>query len=309
MLVLLYHNVLTQPMPGLPVTAYQVSLALFEQQIARLRDQILHPREVEEQLLKGRQPRGVLVTFDDGAAGIVEAGQVLASVGKQGVAFVCPDACQRGLWFYRLVEAVIHTSVETITWRGKTLPLVTPKEKVAAYRVFSPALFSMDPAARDAELVEIVRLLQPVAAPPCAALTILDQDGLARAAQTGGLLLGNHSWSHTDLSSVSEPVVRQEVEQAAAWLAGSGLPTISWFAFPRGRYDETTLKIVREFHPLCFGADARESIKQVIPRTPINSLDANRWRFAAKTSWQGWFYKNVIRSAQTWINAVQPMVF
>jgi peptidoglycan/xylan/chitin deacetylase (PgdA/CDA1 family) len=300
MLVLLYHNLLLfDPLSGTPVVEYQTPLAAFEEQVHRIRDQILHPLEVHDLLLKGQQPKGILLTFDDGAAGIVEAGQVLAAAGKQGVAFICPDACQNGLWFYRLADALVRTAAEKLIWQDVLLPLAEQGDKKAAYKALSPRLFDMVPAQRDIELARIIAQLEPLVDSTPAGLQVLDEVGLTRAAQTGGLIFANHSWSHANLSSLSPAIIHDEVERADVWLGQSGLPVLPWFALPRGRYTETTFQIVSKFHPVCFGANCHETIRQVIPRIEINRKDARPWRFATKTTWEGRFFKSLIKSTQT----------
>ncbi|MEP7294389.1 MAG: polysaccharide deacetylase family protein, partial [Chloroflexota bacterium] len=85
MLTLLYHNILTQPADDLPLASYQVTLAQFRQQITRLRSRLLDPRDVQEAILRGRRPDGVLITFDDGASGVLDASHALAEIGAVGL--------------------------------------------------------------------------------------------------------------------------------------------------------------------------------------------------------------------------------
>src|SRR5260370_37080672 len=90
MLTLLYHDILSAPADALPVARNQVTISAFRDQVVRLRKWLLHPNAVHESLARGRAPKGVLITFDDGGGRIVEAGKSLACLGPAGGAFGCP---------------------------------------------------------------------------------------------------------------------------------------------------------------------------------------------------------------------------
>lgn len=262
-------------------------LDTFREHIDNLRRVLLHPREVHDELMRGKSPRGVVITFDDGAAGIIEAGKILAKVGTAGVAFICPGAVSGGLWFYRLADALVRASVSRLTWQESELPLALPGEKRSAYQRLSSELFDLAVGEREDCLVRIVSECRPMAGAPLPSLTVLDQKGLERAAETGGVMFGNHSWSHPNLVKLSTGELMNEVHAAHDWLGSSGLPFLPWFAFPRGSYDARVRKVVAQVCPVAFGAKARESSPDVFPRTSIYDLDANTLRFTIKTAWEG----------------------
>jgi peptidoglycan/xylan/chitin deacetylase (PgdA/CDA1 family) len=287
MLTLLYHNVLTDPGDGLPVAAHQVTIQTFRRQIHRLRDRLVHPLEVHDQLRHGKKPRGVLITFDDGASGIEDAARVLAEVGTPGVAFICPGALTDGLWFYRLADSIVRATVPRLRWRQFDLSLAQVVEQCKAYATLSKELFDWSPSIRDEGLAEIEAAAELPDDVPHAALTTIDEAGVRRAAKTGGLFFANHSWSHPNLVKLSRAELTQEIEAAQCWLESSALPVIPWFAFPRGNHNAGVTRLVTQFCPVVFGASAREREPRVLPRTYIQEADSNPVRFGAKTAWEG----------------------
>ena len=287
MLTLMYHNILTGPANDVPVAENQVTLETFRRHMLRFRRELLNPLEVHAQLNVGKIPRGVLVTFDDGALGIIDAGRVLAELGALGVAFICPGAIAGGLWFYKLADALVRAAPQQLRWRQFDLALVGRPERLVAYRSLSRVLFEMSPVARDEALWEIVDGLHVSPAPPTASLATLDDVTLRQAQATGGLVFANHSWSHPNLVGLPQTELVSEVEKADHWLRSSELSTLPWFAFPRGTHDGRVRDVVAGYCPVAFGATAYETGTGVFPRTYISELDANPLRFALKTIWGG----------------------
>jgi len=285
MLTLLYHNLLQAPANGLPVAGHQVGVDSFREHIYRLRKQLLHPLEVHEELLRGRTPRGILVSLDDGAKGIIRAGEILSAAGAMGVAFICPGALSKGVWFYRLADAVLRSSKSQLSWREHQIRLTSPAERRNAYGLLSLKLFNLCDQMRERLLDDLTRSLEVTCGEAHPALVTCDEGGLREAAQTGGLVFANHSWSHPNLTSLSNSELSNEIGAAQDWLQSSKLPTVPWFAFPRGRYDLRVRTAVKAVCPLAFGANPFDS--EVLPRAGIYQLDANRFRFALKTAWEG----------------------
>jgi peptidoglycan/xylan/chitin deacetylase (PgdA/CDA1 family) len=287
MLTLMYHNILTGPAHDLPVAGSQVTLEAFRRQMLRFRHELLNPFEVHAQLIAGKVPRGVLVTFDDGALGVIDAGRVLAELGALGVAFICPGAITSGLWFYKLADALVRATAQRLRWRQFDLALAGRPEKLAAYGSLSRSLFEMPPIARDEALRQILESLRISSAQPTPGLATLDEVTLRQAQETGGLVFANHSWSHPNLVGLPETELVREVEAADFWLRSSGLPTVPWFAFPRGTHDRRVRDVVARYCPLAFGASAYDTSNGIFPRTYVRDLDANALRFALKTVWGG----------------------
>lgn len=294
MLTLLYHNVLETSARGLPVAGHQVTIETLRSHVKRFRSQLLHPLEVHEGLAKGKMPKGLLITFDDGGAGIEYAGQILAEAGKMGVVFICPGSLTSGLWFYRLANSIVRATVDRLSWRNNELPLTLPEEKRAAYALISKELFDWSPELRDEALLEMEAAAGLPDKQPHPALTTVDEAGVRRAAETGGLVFANHSWSHPNLTKLRKAELAHEVEAAHGWLESSGLPVVPWFAFPRGEYDSSVTRIAKRFCPVLFGANARENEKGILPRTYIRDADSNPIRLRAKTAWEGRLMRNLV---------------
>lgn len=287
MLTLLFHNVLKTRADGLPVAGHQVTIETFRRHVRRFSRQLLHPLQVHDQLMRGKVPRGVLITFDDGADGIEYASEVLAEAGKSGVAFICPGAVTSGLWFYRLADSVVRTTASSLCWQDLTLPITLPIEKRSAYTVLSKRLFDLPPAVRGECLEEIEAALKLTSREPHPALRTIDETGLRRAARTGGMVFANHSWSHPNLVKMPITDLTYEIEAAQDWLVKSGLPFLPWFAFPRGNYDERVNSLLAGLCSVSFGAKARERDRRVLPRTYIREADSDPFRLGAKTAWEG----------------------
>lgn len=286
MLTLLYHNIVSSPVHNVPVASGQVTATTFRKHLGRFRRRLLDPFDVHEQLTKGNTPRGVLVTFDDGAVGIVEAGRILAEVGARGVAFVCPGALASGLWFYRLADALMRATVSRIRWQDSDLEVSGRVDKLKAYKTISKKLFDSAQHARDVCLENIIDDLHVSAEPKLPSLATLNEEGIREAERTGGLVFANHSWSHPNLATLPREELSREIEQAHSWLVSSGLPTVPWFAFPRGTHDSHVRSEVARWCPVAFGAYAVEK-EMVWPRTYLCELDSNPIRLAIKTTWEG----------------------
>jgi peptidoglycan/xylan/chitin deacetylase (PgdA/CDA1 family) len=293
LLTLLYHNLVSSPVTGLPVAGAQVSVETFAAQIRKFRRQLLHPKEAHDQLIKGKSPRGVLVTFDDGAEGITTAGEILAEAGGVGVAFVCPGSLDSGVWFYRLADTLCRSKRSAINWQKQVVPIGNAAEKRAAYKLISTHLFDLSPEERERWLSEVLVSLSPVQGDPHPALRTHDEQGLRKAAATGGLVFANHSWSHPNLTSLRDVSLKKEIEHAHDWLESSGLPTVNWFAFPRGKYDQRVRDAVRRVCPLAFGASPLD--RDVLPRVGLYAADRNPMRLRLKTMFEGRFMRLLAR--------------
>ena len=93
MLTLLYHNILTRSPDGLPIASLQVSLEDFRKQLVRMRHRLLDPREVHDALRGGHKPKGVLITFDDGAWGFWKPAARLLRSAVSALLSFAPERC------------------------------------------------------------------------------------------------------------------------------------------------------------------------------------------------------------------------
>jgi peptidoglycan/xylan/chitin deacetylase (PgdA/CDA1 family) len=181
----------------------------------------------------GRAPlprRAVLVTFDDGHRSVLEAGlPLLRERGIPAVAFVVAGlvGSDRPFWWAEVID---------LASRGGTvtgLPTLAPADVVRTLKRV--------PDERRRTAIDELRRSAPAAAP----VAQLSSEDLG-ALESGGVAIGNHTWSHPCLGRCAEDVVRDEIERAHRAL-GAALghePTV--FAFPDGDRDPRADPVLRD---------------------------------------------------------------
>lgn len=76
---------------------------------------------------------------------------------------------------------------------------------------------------------------------------IKDQPELLKRMAQEGHLIGNHSWSHPDMTTVPDEKLRSELEQVKEQVAAvAGQQEMHYLRPPRGIFDERTLRISKE---------------------------------------------------------------
>jgi len=281
---LMYHNLLPEAQPSLPVACEQLTWRSFRDQMRALRDQVLDPLEVHHLQREGKRcPEGFVVTLDDGGAGLLRAAEILSELNLKAVAFICPGALTEGLWFYRIAAALAHTPLKSAIWRGLTIDLSTHSRRRGAYSLISKLLLTEIPSVRNATVSQLEGLLHTLPRSEVEALRILNYKELCLAADTGSLLFGNHSHTHSCLPFLPDRDLRREVCAAQEWLDHCGLPTLPWFALPWGEYDDRVLAVLEESKLLVFGAHIRSTDAKVWPRLGVSAADMNFLRFKLKT--------------------------
>src|SRR5882672_5484429 len=112
MITLMYHNLVARPEPDLPEVSYQVTTKSFAWQVERLAPRILNPTDLNGRLRERHPtPKGILLTFDDGAAGLMDGIEALQTHRVRAVVFICPGQLENGLWYYRLASLLATTRV------------------------------------------------------------------------------------------------------------------------------------------------------------------------------------------------------
>jgi peptidoglycan/xylan/chitin deacetylase (PgdA/CDA1 family) len=146
-------------------------------------------------------------------------------------------------------------------------------------------LFDLAPAHRDKQLAQIETELGIQDRPAQHQLKILDETGLQAAADTGGIIFANHSWSHPNLIVLDDNDLQAEIIRAEEWLLASGLPVINWFAYPRGNKNQRVRAAVRQHCQLAFAfGDGQPRLDELdsLPRIGLYRKDQNRLRFELK---------------------------
>lgn len=204
--------------------------------------EVLHSRRTGEPL----PPRALLVTFDDAYADFAEhAWPVLSALGLPVALFVptaYPDQPERAFWWDRLFRSLDRSPRDAChaSPLGR-LPLSDAGSRMAAFRRLRELVMSL-PAERGMQLVDaLVEELgdHPLPNP------VLGWDALRRLARQGVELCA-HTRSHPALDRLEPEEARREIAGSRADLQreiGESLPV---FAYPAGRFDWHTPRLLAE---------------------------------------------------------------
>jgi len=281
MITLMYHNLVARRQPDLPEIDYQITVKAFARQVESLASGVLDPLEVNHCFEESRPlPRGFLLTFDDGAAGLMEAIPILRRHRARAVVFVCPGQLEAGLWCHRLAHLLTASRVAELRWRGSSWKL--PRDRMSSHQVLIDELQRMPGRLRHEALVELEERLKAGAEPRPIELQVANEATLHEMAESGCFLFANHTWSHANLAHLSETEAAEEMDLAQQWLQTSGLPTVPWFAFPHGGFDDRVVELTWSRGLVPFGASSESTCAGVAPRVGIYRPDEWPWRFQAK---------------------------
>lgn len=105
---------------------------------------------------------------------------------------------------------------------------------------------------------------------------------LADLVDSSLVTIGNHTYSHADLTDISPDDKREEIVRGKEKLEDRFGVDIDKFAYPWGRYDVETVDIVRETHDYAVTTEkrhvAREGDSCLLPRlAPGSSHSSLRW--------------------------------
>ncbi|HEV8629907.1 MAG TPA: polysaccharide deacetylase family protein [Thermoanaerobaculia bacterium] len=209
--------------------------------------------------------RALLVSFDDGDRSILEAGlPALRARGVPAVAFVVAGLVDgtRPPWW-----------VEAEAWlaSGGRSPLLEGQEAPAAARLLKKL-----PDAVRRQALEELRQTATASCPPVPQLTSAELQQLT----SGGVAVGNHTWSHPCLPRCDDAVLRDEVVRAHERLTAIlGAPPRA-FAYPNGDYDPRAAGLLAE---LGYGAAFLFDHRHARPRGG-DRFRVSRLRVAATTS-------------------------
>lgn len=196
--------------------------------------------------------RAVLITFDDGHRSVLDVGlSLLRERGLPAVLFAVAGLLDtdRPFWW---------SEVEDLVGRGGTVRGVAP----ASGRELVRALKRASDDERRASIDE----LRDTGGPSPAMPQLMSGDLLVL--ESGGIEVGNHTWSHPCLGRCSDAVVRREIEDAHAALTSIlGHPPRA-FAYPDGEHDARAAELLRDLgYRAAFMFDHRLSESR--PRDPL----------------------------------------
>ena len=212
-LVLAYHNVV----PHGETAVGDLSLHISQRQFAAHMDVLQRYADVvtlDSALSappRGHRPR-VAITFDDGYRGAITAGiDELVRRKLPATIFVVPAfACGRTFWW----DAV----------QPNALTLVPDFRNWAL-----DALAGEDGAIRSWATengVALMRLPEHAAA--------ATEDELAEVSRLPGITLASHTWSHPNLTKLTDTRVNEELAKPVQWLADRYEAVIPWLTYPYG---------------------------------------------------------------------------
>jgi peptidoglycan/xylan/chitin deacetylase (PgdA/CDA1 family) len=209
--------------------------------------------------------RAVLVTFDDGHRSVLDAGlPMLAEREIPAVAFVVAGLVDtdRPFWWSEVIELARLGGVVS------GLPRAAPEDVVRALKRV--------PDERRRDAIEELRRTAPGVAAPAAQLS----SGDLRALESGGVAVGNHTWSHPCLGRCADDVARGELERAHRTLSEAlGHPPLA-FAYPDGDLDGRAAAVLEDLgYRAAFLFDHRLS-----PLVPRNRFAISRLRVNSTTT-------------------------
>ena len=216
-LVLAYHNVVPDDAPPMGDRANHLPLASFRAQMRELRS--THDVVPLAELLtlaprRATRPRAA-ITFDDAYRGTITlAIPELVRLGLPATVFVAPAMLGgKTFWWDALGSAGDGLDAGV---RGRALHELCGQEE------------SVRRWARDAGL-DLARM-------PDMACTASEDEVVAVAALPG-ISLGSHSWSHPNLTRISQSELSSELARPLAWLTSRVAKPLPWIAYPYGCFD------------------------------------------------------------------------
>lgn len=215
-LILAYHNVV----PHGECEAGERSLHLPQRRFAAHLDTLLRTHDVVPlaEILRpggGRRPRAAL-TFDDAYRGALTAGVAeLAARGLPATFFAVPGlAGGPGFWW----DALVPPGADSLPAAFRAGALDAARGEDAAVRAL---------AARHGLRA---RPLPPQARPASAA-------EIAQAARVPGITFAAHTWSHPELTRLTDAELRRELGPPLRWLRRvAGRAFVPWLSYPYGRW-------------------------------------------------------------------------
>jgi peptidoglycan/xylan/chitin deacetylase (PgdA/CDA1 family) len=182
-------------------------------------------------------PRAVSITVDDGYRDALEVvAPLLGHFGLPAAFFVVPGfidgTCDA--WWETLGWALMSSTRRDVTWRGVRLPLSRRRQRVSALASLCERLKSLDRAAREQSVEDLVGVLAPVGRTPRGAL-FLDWDGCRELARRG-FEIGSHSATHEILANEDPEDQAKDLQWAREIIESHVDGPVELLAYPNGRF-------------------------------------------------------------------------
>lgn len=261
-------------------------LHLFREQIRFLRRlQVISLAELWEVLSHGKamNDRMVAITFDDGYANNMIAGEILQSERLPWCLFLTAGEVgkDRCIWPVELSLLLLHGTAGPIEWNRKTWSLKGRAEREQAFNEIRYYLKALPVAERQAAMSiirahfpegETLRLLKRF--PSLQMLCWEQVDQLANS----GVEIGSHGCTHELHHPAQPPQVRlHELKESRAEIARRLDRPCRFFAYPNGDFMEDSVREVRGIgYDLAFttksGAVTPDSNFWLLPRLGVSHL-------------------------------------
>jgi len=262
----MYHQVCVRSLDPWGLAVSPINFDLQIRQLAHQRT-ILPMTEFIIRHIEGRLPtRAVAITFDDGYLdNLTQAAPILRRYGAPATLFLAtgPMANGRPYWWDELADIIFDPA----PMRGQlalgkhilplTLDLSTPADASPEWRAWYPpktqrqalyyrvwdSLRTQLPALIEAAMDDLRSLRDPI---KTSAIRPMTTPEIALILAEGTVKLGGHTVDHPDLPSLSDPLVRQQVQRGNSDAAALAHAQPSGFAYPYGRFDDRIKQLVKE---------------------------------------------------------------
>jgi len=167
--------------------------------------------------------RSVLITFDDGHRSVLERGlPILAERGLPAVAFIVPG--------------VLSTNDDF--WWSAASDLANAGGLIEGHEgLYGTELVRYLKQIPDVDRIRAVAALEQSAGRPRAPHPQLKTEDL-ETLRSGGIEIGNHTWSHPCLNRCEPGTIETEITRAHAALEQALGEAPQWFAYPNGDWDQ-----------------------------------------------------------------------
>jgi peptidoglycan/xylan/chitin deacetylase (PgdA/CDA1 family) len=163
--------------------------------------------------------RSVLITFDDGHRSVLEHGlPILVARGLPAVAFIVAGllSTNKAFWW--------TAAVDLLAAGGR----LTGHESLSE----SELIRHLKQVPNEHRIRAMTELEQSAGRPPAPQSQLKTQE-LGKLL-SGGVAIGNHTWSHPCLNRCDPDTISDEIEQAHTSLSGALGASPRWFAYPNG---------------------------------------------------------------------------
>jgi peptidoglycan/xylan/chitin deacetylase (PgdA/CDA1 family) len=198
------------------------------------------------------------VTFDDGFASVGElAWPILQKHRIPATVYLVTGLVDSGdtVWFARLHQAIMETSVAELLWRGASLALKTNEQRADASALLQGKIKLLPRGDFDQALASVLEQLEasPTASPR-PEFQILKSATIRRMSEEGLVRFGAHTVSHQILTRTTHEDARREIQQSVESVRHLVRAPSGSFAYPNGGhedFDEHAISALREVGVHC----------------------------------------------------------